>query len=109
MSDEASLLIPFEVYEENAANIGTQQKSAHMGRFIDKVREGLYLLDGNATDSRIRMIANMINNMIPVESWSSPQGNMDRDLQGYSPKQSVHYLLLVDSSQDTNKPGTSNI
>ena len=44
MSDEASLLVPFEVYEENA-NIGTQQKSAHMGRFIDKVREdGLYLL-----------------------------------------------------------------
>ena len=62
MSDEASLLVPFEVYEENAANIGTQQKSAHMGRFIDKVREdGLYLLDVNATDSRIRMIANMIN------------------------------------------------
>ena len=58
MSEESSLLLPFESYEENAVNIGTQQKSADMARFIERVREdGLYLLDVNMTDSRIRTTA----------------------------------------------------
>jgi len=63
MSDEeATLLIPFEDYEENAVNIGTQQKSADMKRFIERVREdGLYLLNVNITDSRIRSIAAFLN------------------------------------------------
>ncbi|MDC0340342.1 MAG: 30S ribosomal protein S2 [Euryarchaeota archaeon] len=64
MSDEeATLLIPFEDYEENAVNIGTQQKSADMKRFIERVREdGLYLLNVNITDARIRSIAAFLNN-----------------------------------------------
>ena len=64
MSDEeATLLLPFETYEENAVNIGTQQKSADMKRFIERVREdGLYLLNVNITDSRIRSIAAFLNN-----------------------------------------------
>ena len=62
MSEEASLLLPFETYEENAVNIGTQQKSADMARFIDTVRDdGLYLLDVNMTDSRIRTTADFLN------------------------------------------------
>ena len=62
MSEEASLLLPFEIYEENAVNIGTQQKSADMARFIDTVRDdGLYLLDVNMTDSRIRTTATFLN------------------------------------------------
>jgi|TARA_B100001996_G_scaffold255748_1_gene198720 small subunit ribosomal protein S2 len=62
MSEEASLLLPFETYEENAVNIGTQQKSADMARFIDTVRDdGLYLLDVNMTDSRIRTTAEFLN------------------------------------------------
>jgi small subunit ribosomal protein S2 len=62
MSEEASLLLPFESYEENAVNIGTQQKSADMARFIERVREdGLYLLDVNMTDSRIRTTAAFLN------------------------------------------------
>lgn len=64
MSDEEStLLLPFETYEENAVNIGTQQKSADMMRFIERVREdGLYLLNVNITDARIRSIAAFLNN-----------------------------------------------
>ena len=63
MSEEPSLLLPFETYEENAVNIGTQQKSADMARFIDTVRDdGLYLLDVNMTDSRIRSTATFLNN-----------------------------------------------
>ena len=62
MSEELSLLLPFETYEENAVNIGTQQKSADMARFIDTVRDdGLYLLDVNMTDSRIRTTATFLN------------------------------------------------
>jgi small subunit ribosomal protein S2 len=62
MSEEASLLLPFETYEENAVNIGTQQKSADMARFIDTVRDdGLYLLDVNMTDSRVRSTAQFLN------------------------------------------------
>ena len=62
MSEEASLLVSAETYEENAVNIGTQQKSADMSRFIDRVREdGLYLLDINITDARIRSIAALLN------------------------------------------------
>ena len=62
MSEEASLLLPFETYEENAVNIGTQQKSADMARFIDTVRDdGLYLLDVKITDSRIRSTATFLN------------------------------------------------
>ena len=62
MSEEASLLLPFETYEENAVNIGTQQKSADMARSIDRVREdGLYLLNVNMTDSRIRTTATFLN------------------------------------------------
>ena len=62
MSEEASLLLPYESYEENAVNIGTQQKSADMARFIDTVRDdGLYLLDVNMTDARIRSTAIFLN------------------------------------------------
>jgi len=62
MSDEGSLLVSAEAYEESAVNIGTQQKSADMGRFIDRVREdGLYLLDIHTTDARIRSIAAFLN------------------------------------------------
>ena len=62
MSEESNLLLPFETYEENAVNIGTQQKSADMARFIDTVRDdGLYLLDVNMTDSRVRTTATFLN------------------------------------------------
>ena len=61
MSDEVSLLVPFSEYEENAVNIGTQQKSADMARFIDHVRDdGLYLLNVGITDSRIRAVAQFL-------------------------------------------------
>ena len=62
MSDEGSLLVSAEAYEESAVNIGTQQKSADMGRFIDRVREdGIYILDIHITDARIRSIAAFLN------------------------------------------------
>jgi|TARA_B110000495_G_C22995484_1_gene586830 small subunit ribosomal protein S2 len=62
MTESSELLIDLETYETHAVHIGTQQKSADMSTFIQEVRsDGLYLLDLNITDSRIRTIASFIN------------------------------------------------
>jgi small subunit ribosomal protein S2 len=61
MTEEGVLLVSASTYEENAVNIGTQQKSSDMARFIQTVREdGLYLLDVGATDQRIRLVAQFL-------------------------------------------------
>ncbi len=63
MEDEMSTLVSLETYETNAVHIGTQQKSSDMMRFIEKIREdGLYLIDIDITDSRIRTIAKFLEN-----------------------------------------------
>lgn len=62
MSETASPLVSLEIYETHAVNIGTRQKSADMKRFIEGVRDdGLYLLDLNITDERIRTVAEFIS------------------------------------------------
>ena len=61
MTEEATL-VSEETYELYAVHIGTQQKSADMKQFISHVRsDGLYLLDLETTDGRIRTIATFIN------------------------------------------------
>ncbi len=56
------LLVDRELYETHAVHIGTQQKSADMAGFIQEVRDdGLYLIDIEITDARIRAIANFVN------------------------------------------------
>ena len=61
------LLIDRETYETNAVHIGTQQKSADMAQFIQEVRsDGLYLIDIEITDSRIRSIAQFITKYNPA-------------------------------------------
>jgi len=60
-------LIDRETYETNAVHIGTQQKSADMAQFIQEVRsDGLYLIDIEITDSRIRSIAQFITKYNPA-------------------------------------------
>jgi small subunit ribosomal protein S2 len=59
---EGATLVSEETYELYAVHIGTQQKSADMKQFISHVRsDGLYLLDLETTDGRIRTIATFIN------------------------------------------------
>ena len=65
MSDEETittvntdLLVAEDTYLTSGVHIGTQQKSADMKDFIDKVRQdGLYVLDVKKTDERIRAAA----------------------------------------------------
>ena len=62
MEETVTPLIDFETYEANAVNIGTQQRSADMMRFIQEVRDdGLYLIDLTKTDERVRIISKFIN------------------------------------------------
>lgn len=66
VSDEADLLIPVDDYLSAGVHIGTQQKTGHMERFIYRVREdGLYVLDVEQTDERIRTAAKFLHNYDP--------------------------------------------
>ena len=61
------LLVDRETYETNAVHIGTQQKSADMAQFIQEVRsDGLYLIDIEITDNRIRAISQFLNRYNPA-------------------------------------------
>ena len=54
-------IIPQEDYLTAGIHIGTQQKTKEMMRFVYRVRtDGLYVLDIQATDSRIRLAAKML-------------------------------------------------
>lgn len=62
MEEATAPLCGYELYEENAVHIGTQQKSADMLRFISEVRDdGLYLIDIAKTDSRIGIVSQFLN------------------------------------------------
>ncbi|MDI6888266.1 MAG: 30S ribosomal protein S2 [Methanocellales archaeon] len=54
-------LIPVEEYLASGVHIGTQQKTEDMKKFIYRVRtDGLYVLDIQATDQRIRTAAKFL-------------------------------------------------
>tara|TARA_B100000287_G_scaffold70874_3_gene62303 strand:- start:1232 stop:1840 length:609 start_codon:yes stop_codon:yes gene_type:complete len=68
MEETPTPLVDFETYEANAVNIGTQQRSADMMKFIQEVRDdGLYLIDLTKTDERIRTITKFINKYEPEQ------------------------------------------
>ena len=59
--EEKSLLVPEETYISCGVEIGTQQKTAHMERFIARVRnDGLYIINIEETDKRIRYAAKLL-------------------------------------------------
>ena len=59
--EEKKLLVPEEMYISCGAEIGTQQKTAHMEPFIARVRnDGLYLINIEETDRRIRAAAKLL-------------------------------------------------
>lgn len=60
------MLVPEEMYISCGAEIGTQQKTAHMKPFIAKVRnDGLYLINIEETDRRIRIAAKLLSRYEP--------------------------------------------
>ena len=66
IAGNADLLVAEDIYLTSGVHIGTQQKSADMKDFIYKVRQdGLYVLDVNKTDERIRATASFLARMDP--------------------------------------------
>jgi small subunit ribosomal protein S2 len=54
-------LVPEDIYLTSGVHIGTQQKSKNMSPFIFKVRnDGLYVLDIQQTNKRLKIAAEMI-------------------------------------------------
>jgi len=59
-------IIPQDEYLTAGIHIGTQQKTKEMMRFVYRVRtDGLYVLDIQATDQRIRLAAKTLAKYIP--------------------------------------------
>lgn len=63
---QTELLVPEDIYLTSGVHIGTQQKSADMKDFIFKVRpDGLYVLNVQKTDDRVRVAAAMLARFDP--------------------------------------------
>lgn len=55
------LLVPIEEYFSAAVNIGTQQKTKQMFKYVYKVRpDGLYMIDVHKTDKKIKDAAKFL-------------------------------------------------
>ena len=62
------LLIDEDTYLTSGVHIGTQVKNKDMAKFIYKVRnDGLYILDINKTDERVRLAAKFLSQYEPKE------------------------------------------
>lgn len=65
---EYKSLIPIDEYLAAGVHIGTQQKTGDMMRFIYRVRtDGLYVLDVQATDERIRIASKLLAKYDPAK------------------------------------------
>jgi small subunit ribosomal protein S2 len=63
---KATSLVPIDEYLAAGVHIGTQQKTQNMMKFVYRVRtDGLYVLDIQATDERIKMAANFLSKYDP--------------------------------------------
>ncbi|MCK9277183.1 MAG: 30S ribosomal protein S2 [Methanoculleus sp.] len=61
-------LVPVEEYLAAGVHIGTQQKSKDMMKFIYRVRgDGLYILDIQATDDRVKTAAKFLSQYEPAK------------------------------------------
>ncbi len=67
-SESTDMLAPEDQYLSCGVHIGTQQKNAAMEPFIYRVRnDGLFVLDVNKTDERIRTAAKLLTRYDPEE------------------------------------------
>ncbi|WP_292465257.1 30S ribosomal protein S2 [Methanolobus sp.] len=64
---KSTSLVPIDEYLAAGVHIGTQQKTENMMKFVYRVRtDGLYVLDIQATDERIRMAAKFLSEYDPA-------------------------------------------
>ncbi len=63
---KSTSLVPIDEYLVAGIHIGTQQKTQNMMRFVYRVRtDGLYVLDIQSTDERIRLAAKLLSRYDP--------------------------------------------
>ncbi len=66
--EKTTSLVPIDEYLAAGVHIGTQQKTENMMKFVYRVRtDGLYVLDIQATDDRIRLSANFLSKYDPAK------------------------------------------
>lgn len=65
-AEKSTSLVPIDEYLAAGVHIGTQQKTENMMKFVYRVRtDGLYVLDIQSTDERIKMVANFLSKYEP--------------------------------------------
>lgn len=65
--EKTTSLVPIDEYLAAGVHIGTQQKTENMMKFVYRVRtDGLYVLDIQATDERIKLAANFLSSYDPA-------------------------------------------
>jgi len=80
VAGEYETLIPIDEYLAAGVHIGTQQKTNDMMPYIYRVRtDGLYVLDVQSTDKRIRLAAKFLANMTLPRYWWCRPGSMVSD------------------------------
>ncbi|MFC1728407.1 30S ribosomal protein S2 [Nanoarchaeota archaeon] len=68
MTDKETLLIPIDQYLKAGIHIGTKFKTKYMANFIYKIRpDGLYILNLQKIDERIKMAAKFLSQYEPEE------------------------------------------
>jgi small subunit ribosomal protein S2 len=66
--EKTTSLVPIDEYLAAGVHIGTQQKTENMMKFVYRVRtDGLYVLDIQATDERIKLTANFLSKYDPSQ------------------------------------------
>ncbi|WP_406657884.1 30S ribosomal protein S2 [Methanolobus sp. ZRKC2] len=61
-AEKTTSLVPIDEYLAAGVHIGTQQKTENMMKFVYRVRtDGLYVLDIQATDERIKLASNFLS------------------------------------------------
>jgi small subunit ribosomal protein S2 len=66
--EKTTSLVPIDEYLAAGVHIGTQQKTEDMMKFVYRVRtDGLYVLDIQATDERIKLTANFLSKYDPSQ------------------------------------------
>ncbi len=63
---QLELLVPLDLYLQAGVHIGTHSCTAHMEKFVFRVRpDGLYILDVRKTDERLRIAAKFLARFEP--------------------------------------------
>lgn len=65
-AEKSTSLVPIDEYLAAGVHIGTQQKTENMMKFVYRVRtDGLYVLDIQSTDERVKLVANFLSKYEP--------------------------------------------